>query len=65
MDKQQLDELLHDMASLHKPIKNLVEMSFAISPLLIIATHGWGSQSIHSWYLFRVSNNLSDFIYDY
>ena len=66
METQQLDELLSDIASFHKQIKNLVEIAFAISPLLIIATHGWGTNwSIHSSFLLRVSNALSDFFYNY
>jgi hypothetical protein len=36
--------------------KNMMEIAFAISPLLAISTHGWDTISIYSTYLIRVSD---------
>jgi hypothetical protein len=55
MDTDQLQEITEDIKSLHKPMKNVMEIVFATSPLLALSTHGWASKSIKSTYLIRVS----------
>ena len=55
MDPQQLEEVTHEMESLHRSMKNVIEITFAISPLLALSTQGWASKSLSSVYLLRVS----------
>ena len=54
MDTQQLEDISNEIQSLHKPMKNIIEIVFAASPLLALSTHGWASQTLHSTYLLRV-----------
>lgn len=61
MDAQQLDEISDEIKVLHKPMKNIIEVVFATSPLLALSTHGWGVRSFHGTYLLRVSFLLSFF----
>ena len=56
MDPVQFEELTMEIQSLHKGMKNVIDIVFATSPLLALSTHGWASKSCHSTYLFRVSN---------
>lgn len=55
MEGQQLDEISDEIKDLHKPMKHIIEVVFATSPILAISTHGWASKMIHSTYLLRVS----------
>jgi hypothetical protein len=56
MDPVQFEELTMEIQSLHKGMKNVIDIVFATSPLLALSTHGWASKSCHSTYLLRVSN---------
>jgi hypothetical protein len=56
MDPDQFEDLSNAMQILHKPMKNVIEIVFASSPLLALSTHGWASQMYHSTYLLRVSD---------
>ena len=40
---------------LHKSMKNVIEIVFAISPLLALSTHSWAAKACNSTYLLRVS----------
>jgi hypothetical protein len=55
MEPQQLEEIADEIQNLHKPMKNVIEVVFATSPLLALSTHGWRQKSYHSTYLLRVS----------
>lgn len=55
---QQFEEISNEMKMLHKPMKNVMEVVFATSPLLALSTHGWASKSYNSTYLLRVSDVL-------
>jgi hypothetical protein len=55
MEPNQLEEIIIEMQKLHKAMKNVLEISFATSPLLALSTHGWSSRTCHSTYLLRVS----------
>jgi hypothetical protein len=55
MDPQQLEDVTNEMESLHRSMKNVIEIMFAISPLLALSTQGWASKSVGSVYLLRVS----------
>jgi hypothetical protein len=47
---------------LHKPMRNIIQIVFAVSPLLALSPHGWGpTRSIHGVYLLRVSFVLVGF----
>jgi hypothetical protein len=59
MDSQQFEDISNELQILQKSIKNVMEIVFAISPLLALSTHGWDSKSVHSTYLLRVSNYLN------
>jgi putative Mn2+ efflux pump MntP len=48
-----------DLELLHKSIKHLMEIAFAVSPLLALSTHGWFFKSVHSAYLLRVRDYLA------
>lgn len=61
MDLQQLEDISNEMLQIYKPMKNLIEIVFATSPLLALSTHGWASKSCHSMYLIRVSDGLVGF----
>jgi hypothetical protein len=56
MDSAQLEEIANEIEALHKSIKNVIEISFAISPLLVLSTQGWTWRNIHRVYLLRVSS---------
>ena len=56
MDPQQLEDVSNEIQALHRSIKNVIEIVFAISPLLALSTRGWGSTSVNSSYLLRVSD---------
>src|ERR1700722_17585712 len=55
MDPQQFEEISLEMLTLHKSMKNIFGMSFAISPLLALSTSGWYYKTIQGTYLLRVS----------
>jgi hypothetical protein len=55
MDPQQLEDLSNEIQAWHRSIKNVIEIVFAISPLLALSTQGWATKSINSVYLLRVS----------
>jgi len=54
MDPQQLEDVSNEIQALHRSIKNVIEIVFAISPLLALSTQGWASKSLNSVYLLRV-----------
>jgi len=56
MEPQQFEEIASEIQILHKSMKNVIEIAFAISPLLALSTHGWASKSCNSTYLLRVSD---------
>jgi hypothetical protein len=56
MDSQVLVELAGEIKDLHKSMKNLIEIVFAVSPLMILSTYGWAWRSTNSSYLLRVSD---------
>jgi hypothetical protein len=58
MEPQQLEDISEEVLNLHKPMKNVMEVVFATSPLLALSTHGWRQKSFHSTYLLRVSVDL-------
>lgn len=62
MDLQQLEDITNEMQTLHKSMKNMMEIVFATSPLLALSTTGWGSKPFHSTYLLRVSDDLVFFL---
>jgi len=55
MDTSQLDEIATEIEALHKLMKNLIEIAFALSPLMLLSTQGWSWRNIHRVYLLRVS----------
>jgi hypothetical protein len=55
MDTSQLDEIATEIEALHKSMKNLIEIAFALSPLMLLSTQGWSWRNIHRVYLLRVS----------
>lgn len=55
MEPEQLEEVSNEIQALHRSIKNVAEIVFAVSPLLALSTHGWASISLNSIYLLRVS----------
>ena len=55
---QELEDLFNDLETMHKSIKNAMEMIFATSPLLALQTRGWAWRSHHSTYLLRVSDGV-------
>jgi hypothetical protein len=55
MEPRQFEDVLREIEALHKPMKNVIEIAFATSPLIALSTHGWASKSYHSTYLLRVS----------
>lgn len=57
MDSPQFEEISDQLKLLHKSMKNVMEIVFAMSPLLALSTHGWDAKSLHSTYLLRVSND--------
>jgi len=54
MDSQLLVELTEEIKELHKSMKNIFEIVFAVSPLMMLSTFGWGWRSTNSSYLLRV-----------
>ena len=62
MDSQEFEDISDDMQNWYKSMKNVMEIVFAISPLLALSTRAWGSQSVHSTYLLRVSDGLVFFL---
>jgi hypothetical protein len=56
MEPQQFEEIANEMQTLHKSMKNVIEIVFVTSPLLALSTHGWASKSCNSTYLLRVSD---------
>jgi hypothetical protein len=62
MDLPQLELLSNEIQALHRPMKNIIQIVFAVSPLLALSPHGWGpTRSIHGVYLLRVSFVLVGF----
>ena len=63
MDPEQFQDIANTIHSLHKSMKNVMEIVFAISPLLALSTYGWGrNYYVHSTYLLRVSSVLDFFM---
>lgn len=58
MDPLQFEEISNEIQMLYKPMKNIIEMVFATSPLMALSTHGGDYQYIHSTFLLRVSDFL-------
>ena len=58
LDPSQFEEISNEMKSLHKSMKNMIEIVFATSPLLALSTQGWASKSISGTYLLRVRDVL-------
>jgi len=58
MDPEQLEEISDELQLLQRSMKNVMDIVFAISPLLALSTYGWDSKSVHSAYLLRVSPGL-------
>jgi len=56
MELPLLEELSEEIKELHKSMKNIIEIVFAISPLMVLSTYGWGWRSTNSTYLLRVSD---------
>ena len=56
MDPRQLELLSNEIQALHKAMKNIIQIVFAISPLLAISSHGWSNRSTNGVYLLRVSH---------
>ena len=54
MDAQQLENVINEIQSLHKAMKNMIEIVFSSSPIIVLSTHGWESKSYNSFYLLRV-----------
>ena len=55
MDLKQLEDFSNKIQALHRSIKNVIEMVFAVSPLIVLSTQGWALKSLNSVYLLRVS----------
>lgn len=53
-----MDEISNEIEGLHKAMKNIIQIVFAISPLLALSTHGWTWRATNATYLLRVSNIL-------
>jgi hypothetical protein len=53
MEPSQLDDIANEIESLHKPMKNVIEIVFTASPILALSTHGW-SMSLNSMNLLKV-----------
>jgi hypothetical protein len=63
MDPEQFQDFVNTAFGMHKSMKNLIEIVFAISPLLALSTHGWGrNYNFHSAFLLRVSGVLDFFM---
>jgi len=58
LDVQQFEDISQELQTLHKSIKNIMEIVFAVSPLLALSTSGWDWKSIHRTYLLRVSDGF-------
>jgi hypothetical protein len=58
MDASQLEEIAHEIEGFHKSMKNLIEIVFAISPLLALSTQGWTWKTADRNYLFRVGSSF-------
>ena len=56
MDTQQFTDVSEAIQTLHRAMKNVMEIVFAASPLLALSTHGWALRAYNSTYLFRVSH---------
>ena len=66
MEQSQFEELSKEIQALHKPMKNIIQLVFATSPLLVLSTHGWGVwKSTPGNYLLRVSSVLVVFSGNY
>jgi hypothetical protein len=58
MAVEEFDDICHEMVSMHKAMKNAMEMIFATSPLLALQTGGWHRRTHHGTHLLRVSDLL-------
>jgi hypothetical protein len=58
MEPSKLEEIADEIQALHKSMKNLIEIVFAISPLLVVSTHGWTWYGTNRNYLLRVSSRF-------
>jgi hypothetical protein len=61
LDESEFEEILSEMDTLHKSIKNIMEFVFATSPLLALSTSGW-TRAIQGTYLLRVSLHYVFFV---
>jgi hypothetical protein len=57
-DPQQLEVIIDSIQDMHKSMKNVIDIVFAVSPLLALSTNGWYTKNVHSTYLLRVSGTL-------
>ena len=55
MDSQHLQDLSDGIEDMYKSMRHIIEIVFAISPLLVLSTYGWGWRSVSGAYLLRVS----------
>jgi hypothetical protein len=55
MDSEQLEKIFGDVQAMHKSMKNIMEIAFAISPILVLSPTGWSYKSTSGLYLLRVS----------
>jgi hypothetical protein len=62
LDPQQFEDISNEMKTLHKSMKNLIEVVFATSPLLALSTQGWATKNQHRTYMLRVSDFLVFFL---
>jgi hypothetical protein len=54
MDPQQFEYVSNKIQAMHRSIKNVMEITFSVSPLLALSTRGWAWRSLNSLYLLRV-----------
>jgi hypothetical protein len=58
MNEAEFEDTSNEMESMHKAMKNAMEMVFATSPLLALQTGGWATRIHHRTHLLRVSDGL-------
>jgi hypothetical protein len=56
IDAKRLEDISIEIQSLHRSMKNAIEIVFATSPLLALSTRGWAGKFFDSNYLLKVSN---------
>ena len=55
MELKQLEDLTNEVEGLHRSMKNMMEIVFEASPLLVLSTSSRETKFINSRYLLRVS----------